>query len=192
MQWKNVLVYVDDILIFSKTFEEHLTHLEQVFSRLKKANLTLKPSKCRFGVAKVNYLGHVLSKDGVQVDNSKIEIVQNYPAPNNQHEVRQFLGLCNFYRKFVKDYAKITVPINELLHKNYEFKWTDKCQTAFDTLKSALTSAPILAYADMSKPFVLSCDASGHAIGYILGQLDDQNREKVISYGGQIIKSRRT
>ena len=92
----------------------------------------------------------------------------------------------------MKDYAKITVPINELLHKNYEFKWTDKCQTAFDTLKSALTSAPILAYADMSKPFVLSCDASGHAIGYILGQLDDQNREKVISYGGQIIKSRRT
>ena len=189
LHYKNVLVYVDDVLIFSRTFEEYLTHLGEVFCRLKTAHLTLKPSKCKFGIAKVNYLGHVLSREGVEVDDAKIRIVKEYPQPKNQHEVCHFLGLTTYYRKFVKDYNKITVPLNQLLHKNEEFKWTELCKNAFETLKLALTSAPILAYADMSKPFILSCNASGHAIGYILGQLDDQNRERVINYGGRALKT---
>ncbi|CAG2198844.1 unnamed protein product [Mytilus edulis] len=104
-------------LHWNKTFEEHLLHLEEVFARLRKANFTLKPQKCHFAVKKVNYLGHIISKDGVKVDDSKITIVKNYPRPKNQTEVRQFLGLCNYYRRFVKDYAKITVPLNNLLQK---------------------------------------------------------------------------
>lgn len=189
LNWKNVPVYVDDISIFSKNFEEHLTHLTQVFSRLKNANLTLKPTKCHFGVPKIKYLGHVLSKQGIQVDEDKIEIVKKYPILKTQQEVRQFLGLCNYYRKFVKNYSKITVPINTLLQKEKAFVWTDECQNSFETLKKALTSAPILAFPDLEQPFTLTCDASGSAIGYILGQVDDNKRERVISYGGRALKN---
>ena len=188
LNWKNVLAYIDDILVFSKNFEDHLKHLEQVFSRLKKANLKLKPSKCQFGLSEVQYLGHILSKDGVKMDPKKIDIVRNYPAPRNQKETRQFLGLCNYYRKFVEGYSKCTVPLNALLQKENDFKWTTKCQESFDLLKSKLTSAPILAFPDMTKPFQLTTDASGLAIGYILGQKDDQNRERIISFGGRALR----
>ncbi|VDI24909.1 Hypothetical predicted protein [Mytilus galloprovincialis] len=102
--------------------------------------------------------------------------------PKNQHEVRQFLGLWNYNRRFVKDYAKITVPLNNLLHKDKEYVWTDKCKISFENLKQALTTAPVLSYPHMSKPFILTCDASGSAIGYILGQLDENGKERVISY----------
>ncbi|CAC5371569.1 unnamed protein product [Mytilus coruscus] len=189
LHWKYVLAYIDDILIFSKTFEEHLQHLDEVFTRLRKANFTLKPQKCHFAVKKVNYLGHIISKDGVKVDDSKINIVKNYPRPKNQHEVRQFLGLCNYYRRFVKDYAKITVPLNNLLQKDKEYVWTDKCQISFENLKQALTTAPVLSYPDMSKPFILTCDASDSAIGYILGQLDENGKERVISYSGRALRN---
>ncbi|CAG2239543.1 unnamed protein product [Mytilus edulis] len=189
LHWKYVLAYIDDILIFSKTFEEHLQHLEEVFARLRKANFTLKPQKCHFAVKKVNYLGHIISKDGVKVDESKITIVKNYPRPKNQTEVRQFLGLCNYYRRFVKDYAKITVPLNNLLQKDKEYVWTDKCQISFESLQQALTTAPVLSYPDMSKPFILTCDASGSAIGYILGQLDENGKERVISYSGRALRN---
>ena len=182
------MAYIDDILTFSRTYEEHLKHLEEVFSRLRKENFTLQPEKCHFGVKEVNYLGHIISKNGVMVDSSKTDVVKKYPAPRNPHEIRQFLGLCNYYRRFVKDYAKIAVPLNNLLQKDKEFNWTESCQKSFDTLKQALTSAPILAYPDMSKPFIFTCDASGLAIGYILGQLDENNKERVISYSGRALR----
>ena len=188
LNWKNVLAYVDDILIFSKNFEEHLHHLSQVFGRLKNADLKLKPSKCQFAVKEVKYLGHVLTKDGVKVDEDKVKIVKNYPTPKNQTEVRQLIGLTNYYRKFVRNYAKICVPLNKLLQKESPFEWTQQCQDAFETLKDALTSAPILAFPDMSKPFELITDASGHSLGYLLCQKDSQNRECVISYGERALK----
>ncbi|CAC5423934.1 unnamed protein product [Mytilus coruscus] len=172
-----------------KTFEEHLQHHNEVFTRLRKANFTLKPQKCHFAVKKVNYLDHIISKDGVQVDGSKINIVKNYPRPKNQHKVRQFLGVCNYYRRFVKDYAKITVPLNNLSQKDKEYVWTDKCQISFENLKQALTTAPVLSYPDMSKPFILTCDASGSVIGYILGQLDENGKERVISYSGRALRN---
>lgn len=99
------------------------------------------------------------------------------------------LGLFNYYRKFVKDYSKLTVPLNKLLQKEVKFCWTDECQKAFDILKQAMTTTPILAYPDMSRDFILTCDASGHAIGYILGHKDDENHEQVISYGGTALKN---
>lgn len=189
LNWKNVLAYVDDILIFSKNFDDHLKHLNQVFDRLRKANFTLKPSKCHFGVKQVKYLGHVLTKEGVKVDPAKIEVVKNHPRPKNQHEVRQFLGLANYYRRYVKDYAKIAVPLNSLLQKDNDFKWTSDCDKSFESLRTSLTTAPILAFPDMSKPFHLTTDASGHAIGYILGQLDSDKKERVISYGGRALRA---
>ena len=187
LNWKFVLVYVDDILIFSKTFEEHLRHLEQVFNRLRDANLTLKPTKCEFAVKEVKYLGHILSKHGVQVDPSKTDAVSSFPVPKNQKQVKSFLGMCSYYRKFVDSFANIASPLNALLRKDSEkkFHWTLLCQEAFDKLKKALLSAPILAYPDMNKPFMLTCDASSTAIGFVLGQLDSQGREHVIAYGGR-------
>ena len=187
LNWKFVLVYVDDILVFSKSFEEHLWHLEQVFNRLRDANLTLKPSKCVFAAKEVKYLGHIISKHGVHVDPSKTEAVSNFPVPKTQKQVKSFLGMCSYYRKFVENFSKIASPLNALLRKDCEKKiqWTHQCQEAFDKLKHALLSAPILAYPDMNKPFMLTCDASKTAIGFVLGQLDSQGREHVIAYGGR-------
>ena len=185
INWKFVLCYVDDILVFSDSFESHLDHLGQVFSCLTKANLTLKPSKCNFAVKEVKYLGHIITKDGVKVDPDKTSAVSTFPVPKTQQEVRSFLGMCNYYRKFVKSYSNIASPLTNLLRKDEPFKWTDKCQDAFTNLKKRLTSAPILAYADMNKTFTITCDASDTAIGYILSQEDDQRRSRVIAYGGR-------
>lgn len=190
LNWKIALVYIDDILIFSNNFEEHLKHLELVFDKLKQANLTLNPSKCHFAKEEVTYLGHILSKSGIQVNPEKISAVSTFPVPKNVKQIRSFLGLCNYYRKFVQDYAKISVPLTQLTHKNSKFTWTPECQTAFDTLKQKLVSAPILTFPNFNKPFVLSVDASDYAIGYVLGQLSPtSNLEYVVAYGGRNLKS---
>ena len=190
LNWKFVLCYIDDLLVFSKSFEEHLDHLNQVFSRLREANLTLKPEKCQFGVQTVKYLGHILSKEGVSVDTEKTDKVKKFPVPKSQKELKSFLGLCNYYRRFVKGFAKIASPLNALLKgdKKGKFKpgeWTDNCQKAFQNLKQSLISPPILGFPDMNKEFVLSTDASGTAIGYILGHVNSDNQEYVIAYGGR-------
>ena len=142
----------------------------------------LKPEKCQFAVQSVNYLGHVISKDGISVDLSKTEAVKSFPVPKNVTDVRAFLGLCNYYRKFVKDFAFIAGPLTTLLKKCVKFKWTDKCQEAFDRLKQALTSPPILVFPDFNKPFLLYCDASNISITFISGQYDSIRNEHVIAY----------
>lgn len=185
LNYKMALVYVDDILVFSKSFEDHLKHLQLVFDRLRSAGLTLKPSKCLFARPEVTYLGHVISKKGVHADISKVQAVQSFPVPKNQQQLRSFLGLCNYYKKFVKGYSHIVSPLNKLLRKDFPFEWSVKCQEAFDQLKSSLCSSPILIYPNLSKPFILTTDASGTAIGYILGQLDANGNEAVIAYNGR-------
>ncbi|VDI61165.1 Hypothetical predicted protein [Mytilus galloprovincialis] len=132
-------------------------------------------------------IGHIISKEGIQVDTSKTKAVETFPIPNNQHDVRSFLGLCNYYRKFVKGYAKIVSPLNRLLTKDSPFKWTSDCQKAFETLKTALTSTPVLKFPNFNKPFIISCDASGSAIGYILSQFGEDKKEHVIGYGGRAL-----
>ncbi|CAC5410726.1 unnamed protein product [Mytilus coruscus] len=185
LNYQIALVYVDDILVYSRTFEDHLKHLQLVFDRLKAANLTLKPSKCQFARKEVIYLGHKVSKKGVEVDKSKIETVESFPVPTTEKQVRSFLGLCNYYRKFVQGYSHIAGPLHNLTKDNVPFQWTKDCQVAFDKLKKTLISSPILAYPDMSKDFILTTDASGTAIGYFLAQLDSEGQEKVIAYGGR-------
>ena len=184
------LVYVDDIIIFSEDFQSHLNHLQRIFQHLEAANLKLHPSKCNFCVEQVKYLGHIVSKGGVTPDPGKITAVTEFPTPKRQKDVRSFLGLTNYYRKFVKDYAKIADPLNQLLKKDEPFNWTDQCQNAFDVLKTALTTAPILAYPNFHKQFILSTDASNTAISFILSQLDNENRERVIYYGGRGLRPR--
>ena len=185
LTWRQCLIYLDDILVFSETFDDHLTHLNQIFSRLRNANLKLKPSKCDFAAKEIKYLGHIISKHGVRTDPEKTKAVSTFPLPKTQKDVRSFLGMCNYYRKFVQNYSKITSPLNNLLCKDVKFEWTDECQNSFDSLKKALVSSPILSYPDMSRNFTLTCDASSSAIGFVLGQLDGNGKEHVIAYGGR-------
>ena len=187
LTWKHCLVYVDDVIIWSKDFESHLQHLDLIFQRLRMANLTLRPNKCEFAKPEILFLGHFISKEGIKVDPSKIEAVKSFPTPQNQHDVRSFLGLSGYYRKYVKGYAKIATPLNRLLTKDISFKWTNHCENAYKTLKQALITAPVLGYPNFNKPFILACDASGSAIGYILSQLGDDNKEHVIGYGGRAL-----
>ena len=186
LNWKIALIYIDDILVFSKSFEDHVQHLRLVFQKLREANLTLQPTKCYFASSRVKYLGHVISKHGIQVDPDNTAAVETFPTPRNVKQVRSFLGMCNYYRKFIKDYSKIAAPLSALLRKSTKFHWNSECGKSFNTLKTALLNAPILAFPDFSKQFVLSTDASDTAIGYILGQINpDNGLEHVVSYGGR-------
>jgi hypothetical protein len=195
--WKIALIYIDDIIVYSQSFSEHLHHLQQVFECLHKAHLTLNPSKCKFAAEKVLYLGHILTKDGVQVDDEKIEAVKSFPIPKSQKEVRSFLGLCNFYRKYVKDFAKIALPLNALLQdsnsaaqnsKKSKLQWTEDCNQAFESLKHAMSSTPVLLYPNFNKEFFLSTDASGSSIGFVLSQHDDNNQDHPVAYGGRALR----
>ncbi|MEW8546122.1 MAG: reverse transcriptase domain-containing protein [Candidatus Thiodiazotropha sp.] len=188
LNWKHVLCYIDDILVFSSNFQEHLIHLEQVFDSLRKAKLTLKSEKCHFAVEQVKYLGHIITKDGVEVDPDNTSKVRSFPRPKSQKEIRTFLGLCNYYRRFIENFSKIASPLNALLAKDRKFVWNEACETSFNKLKEALITAPVLKYPNMNEPFILSTDASGTAIGYILGQKDEQGREMVVAYGGRSLR----
>ena len=136
----------------------------------------------------MNYLGHIVSKDGVSVDPAKTDLVKNFPTPKSQQEVRSFLGLANYYRRFVKNFSATAAPLNNLLKNQAKFDWNQSADRAFQTIKAALTTAPILAYPDFSRQFILYTDASNQAIGYILGQKDEQGKETVIAYGGRALR----
>ena len=176
------LAYLDDIIVFSSTFEQHLCRLDKVLQRLRVANLKLKPAKCHFAQSKVNYLGHIISRDGIQVDSKKTAAIFDFPAPTDAKHLRQFLGLSNYYRKFIKNYASIAEPLHKLLRKNTKsYVWNKQCQHSFDLLKQKLASPPILTYPDFKIPFIVSTVASGTAIGGVLSQVQG-SAEKVIAY----------
>ncbi len=185
VQWKNCLVYIDDIIIYSSTFEGHLNDLETVFKRLEQYGLKLKPKKCCFVKNEVAFLGHIVSKDGIQPDPGKIEAVKAFPQPTDMHTLRQFLGLASYYRRFVPGFAKIAHPLHQLLKKNIEWSWTEQCTKAFESLKKYLISPPVLAYPDFTKKFVLHTDASGNGIGAILSQHNEDGAERPIAYASR-------
>ena len=181
IQYKFTIAYLDDILIFSKTFDEHVEHIEAVFSRLREAGLKLKMSKCEFLKKEVKYLGHVVSNNGVKVDEDKVKVIKNLAPPTSVKGVRSFIGMCSYYRRFVPHFAKIAKPLTELTKKNRHFHWTNECQTAFETLRDALTKAPVLAFPDITKPYKVFTDASNSAIGSALVQNFPEG-ERVIQY----------
>ena len=187
LQWTNCLVYLDDILIIGKTFTEHLKNLELVFNRLREAGLKLKPSKCAICQKQVNYLGHVISADGIATDPAKTDKVAHWPIPTCQRKVQRFLGLVSYYRRFIKGFATIVKPLHRLTEKCTHFQWTNECQKAFDCLKQCLTTAPVLTFPNYSKPFILDTDASDAGIGAVLSQLDDSGREHVIAYASSTL-----
>jgi hypothetical protein len=165
-----VLVFLDDILIYSKTLEEHERHVQKVLETLAKAKLYAKESKCEFFKTEVEFLGHHVGRDGVRMMDDKVEAVAAWPAPKNVRDVRAFLGTAGYYRKFIKDFSRIAAPITELTKESVRFEWTASHQQAFITLKQAMQSAPVLALPDPTLPFVVHTDASGFAVGAVLMQ----------------------
>lgn len=165
---KCVLVFFDDILVYSQSFEAHLLHLQAVFQLLSKDKWQVKLTKCSFAQRQISYLGHVISKEGVSTDDSKVAAIVSWPTPTNVKELRSFLGLSGYYRKFVRFYAVIAKPLTSLLKKNTLFVWTSAHQDAFVALKSAMSSAPVLATPDFSHPFGIETDACANGVGAVL------------------------
>jgi hypothetical protein len=161
---------MDDILVFSKTLEEHKKHLQEVFAILQANSLYLKKSKCSFAQTKIEYLGHVISSAGVATAPDKIQAVKEWETPENAKQLRSFLGLAGYYRKFIQHYGLISKPLTDLLKKHSQFIWTPQHQHCFDTLKNALITAPVLSLPDFSKPFIIETDASDKGIGAVLMQ----------------------
>lgn len=163
------LLFFDDILVYSATLQDHWKHLELVFQIMRKNQMFLKATKCDFAQAKVEYLGHFISAQGIETDSRKIEVVSKWPVPQSLKELRSFLGLAGYYRKFIPDYAIICRPLHDLLKKD-GFLWNSAAQNAFVQLKEALVKATILAVPDFGKQFVVETDASSHGIGAVLMQ----------------------
>jgi hypothetical protein len=158
-------------LVFSRSWSEYLQHVKQVFQALRANKLTLKRSKCLFGEEKVAYLGHIISVAGVAMDPTKVEVVEAWPPPRSLRVLRGFLALTGYYRKFIAGYGEVAAPLTALL-KREAFKWTAKAEEAFQLLKQALMTAPLLQMPDFDKRFVINCDASGSGFGAVLHQGD--------------------
>jgi hypothetical protein len=167
---KFVVVFIDDILIFSKMVEEHEEHLRLVLEKLRSNQLYAKFSKCEFWLTEVAFLGHVISTGGVSADPGKVKDVLNWMPPTTASEIRSFVGLVGYYRRFIKDISKIAKPMTKLLEKNKAFEWTTECQASFEELRKHLTSAPVLILPDLTKKFDIYCDASRQGLGCVLMQ----------------------
>ena len=171
LQWQSLLIYLDDVIVFSKEVEDHLKQLDCVLERLAGAGLKLKPSKCELLKTKVAFLGHVVSGQGVSPDPAKVTKIQDWEPPKNVKEVRAYLGLCSYYRRFIKDFASIAAPLHRLTEKQVAFEWSEDCQEAFDALQKALTSDSLMAYPSAEGEFILDTDASDTGIGAMLSQV---------------------
>jgi transposase InsO family protein len=184
LQWQICLIYLDDVIIFSKTCAEHIARLDEILSKLGQAGLKLKPKKCHFFCEEVLYLGHRVSKEGIATDPDKVKAVQNWGVPTNLTDVRSFLGLCSYYRRFIPQFSTIAKPLTRLTEKNQGFKWGDEQEEAWAGLKQKLLTAPILAYPDPQVEFIVDTDASAYGIGAVLSQVQN-GQERVIAYGSR-------
>ena len=190
-KWRFVHIYLDDILIVSANFQEHVTHVGEVLKHLNEAGLRLKPTKCSFAQEKIDYLGFTLSAEGVRPNDRKVSAIKDFPRPADAKAVRRFLGMVNFYRRHVRDMAKIARPLTALTRKNKQtgrfvtFDWTTQCEGAFQELKRLLTTAPILRHPDLSKPFFLWTDASEVGLGAVLEQEGESGERHPIAYASR-------
>jgi hypothetical protein len=167
---KFVVVYIDDILVFSRSPDEHVQHLRLVFQKLRDNDFKIKLAKCEFEKSEVKFLGHIVGADGVKVDPDKIAAISQWPPPTHLSALRSFMGLAQYFRKFIKDFSRVATPLTNLTKKDTPYRWTDACQQAFERIQHALTHAPVLALPDFNKPFEVTCDASVEGIGAVLTQ----------------------
>jgi len=180
---KFVVVFIDDILIYSRTQEEHAEHLRVVLGILREKQLYAKLFKCEFWMDEVQFLGHVISAQGIAVDPAKVEVVVKWESPISATKIRSFVGLAGYYRRFIEGFSKIVAPLTQLTRKDQPFTWTDKCEESFQELKQRLTSAPILVIPDIGKPFEVHCDASHLGLGCVLMQ-----EKNVVAYTSRQLK----
>ena len=183
-----VITYFDDIIICSESIEQHFHHLSVVFAALIEANLKINAKKCQWFKKEVKVLGHVVKENEIKMDQDKIKAIQEWKIPKNIKQLQQFIGLCSYYRRFIKGFASIAAPLYALFKKEKHWKWSDDCQKSFDLLKEKLTSYPVLRQPDFSKPFYIYTDASGVALGAVLSQKDENNKEYVCYYWSWILK----
>lgn len=182
----NVFVYLDDIIVVTSTFDSHLQVLAEIFRRIRAAKLTLNREKCKFCRKELRYLGYIVSGDGLRVDPDKIKAIVDIPVPRNPKEIRQFTGMASWYRRFIPNFASRMAPLTSLLKRRNRFDWTPESETAFQDIKSCLITAPILSCPDFSRPFTISCDASGVGIGAVLSQETEQG-ESVVAYASRTL-----
>ncbi|UYV65614.1 hypothetical protein LAZ67_3004865, partial [Cordylochernes scorpioides] len=186
LKWTICLCYLDDIIVFSDGFEEHLRRLQLVLNCLKKAGLCLNSKKCKFGAKTITVLGHEVSENGIRPDQEKIRAVRDFATPRSLKEVRSFLGLSSYYRRFIPNYAHVAQPLNDLLKKDSAFNWNQEEQNAFEALKSALISEPALGHFDYSSPTEIHTDASNYGIGAVLVQIQ-KGKERAIAYASRTL-----
>ncbi|MCO5590414.1 hypothetical protein L7F22_044383 [Adiantum nelumboides] len=163
-------VFFDDVIIYSKSMEEHKKHLQVIFQALRDNKLFINRKKSEFFLQELQYLGHIISKSGIRMDPSKLEVIKEWPNPRNLHELRSFIGMCAYYRRFIEKFSLIAGPLHVLTKKNVKYVWTERKQEAFDKLKQKLTSQPVLVLPDLSKLFEVQCDACGDCLGVVLLQ----------------------
>ena len=179
LKWNAALVFLDDTLALGKTFEEHNRNLESIFRTFLEAGLTLKPSKCEFGMNKVKFLGHIVSEHGIQVNPEKIAAVEKFPTPKSVGDVRSFLSLCSFYRRFISFFSKLAKPLNDLLQKGVKFEWLEKHESSFQDLKKKLISAPILRHFQYGEETEIHTDACAYGVGAVLMQWQNEGNKRV-------------
>ena len=176
------IAYLNDILIFSKTYKEHVQHVKTVLQRLREKDLPVKLSKCEFHKERVAFLGYIVSRNGLEPDPSKIESIKDWPTLQTVKDVQSFLGLANYYRKFIKGFSQLAAPLTELMKKDKSFDWDHGYKDGFKTIKERLTNAPILAIFDPEKEALLEIDASDFAIGACLTQKGDDGKIRPVAY----------
>ncbi|UYV79612.1 hypothetical protein LAZ67_18000031, partial [Cordylochernes scorpioides] len=186
LKWTMALCYLDDIVVYSKSFNEHLHRLEIILQCLDKAELRLNPKKCLFGTKRIRVFGHLVDSKGIYPDPEKIEAIAKFPTPKSITDVRSFIGLCSYYRRFIENFAEKAAPLHEVLRKDNKFMWNSDQQDAFDSLKKALMSEPVLAYFEEQLPTELHTDASGYGIGAVLVQIND-GKERPVGYASRTL-----
>lgn len=174
--------YIDDLIVCSDSWEEHLTHLYDTFDRLSQSNLTVNLGKSEFCQATVDYLGHTVGQGQVKPITAKVDAITKFPPPTNKKQLMRYLGMIGFYRKFCSNFATVVQPLTHLLRKDSKFIWSENCQNAFENSKSLLINSPVLITPDFEKQFKLAVDASDVGVGAVLYQETDDNVEKPISY----------
>ncbi len=184
LQWERALIYIDDVIVMGRSFAETLENLRMVLGRFQDAGLKLKPKKCKLFRSSVNFLGHIVSREGVACDPEKVESITSWPAPLNVSEVRSFLGIAQYYRRFVPGFSAVASPLTALTKANVKFDWTDSCQKAFLHLKELLSTTPVLAHPQPDGVFVLDTDASDTGLGGVLSQVQD-GVERVLAYASK-------
>ncbi|UYV75641.1 hypothetical protein LAZ67_13000826, partial [Cordylochernes scorpioides] len=186
LKWTMALCYLDDIVVYSKSFNEHLHRLEIILQCLDKAELRLNPKKCLFGTKRIRVFGHLVDSKGIYPDPEKIEAIAKFPTPKSITDVRSFIGLCSYYRRFIENFAEKAAPLHEVFKKDNKFTWNSDQQDAFDSLKKALMSEPVLAYFEEQLPTELHTDASGYGIGAVLVQIND-GKERPVGYASRTL-----